>query len=405
MKKYVHTLMLAMIGILLSSCWIEPVDNDDDPDNGSPTSVYKEESNNRLPSGATSASTPKIIAIDLNNDDALDLVVAQENSSNKLLINNGDGNFEDETQQRLPFQLQLLTKDVVVAYLNNDDALDLLFVNENRQQNELYINNQNGTFSDAAGRIPIQGDFNGVDSADIENDGDPDLLIGNLGQNGLLLNNGNGNFADESFDQLPSESNNSRDVAFIDLDGDGDFDIVEGNDTENRILINDGNGFFEDESARRLPSTNSEEQTHTIQTADVNGNGHLDLFFGNVATSSSQADPHDRLLINNGDGEFTDVTADRLPDYEFNTIGATFHDLNSDGYPDLLVGDIEGGFRIFINDGNGSFTDESDDWLPEDYRPEVLDIKVADLTGDNLDDIYIGIYQNEDQLLIRQQEN
>lgn len=401
--KITHISYLAILSLLLTSCWIEAVDGSSDPGNGEEV-VFENVSSSNLPTGALSNNSTEVAAVDLNQDGAPDLVIAVEAAPNKLLINNGNGVFSDQSNSRFPGPRNLASKDVAVANLDADNFPDIFFVNDNTQANELYLNNQDNTFSDASGRIPIQDRFNAVDVADVNGDGALDILIGNLGQNELLINNGNARFTNQTFERLPQRNDGTRDVVFADIDRDGDSDIIVGNEDANRILINDGNGFFTDETSRRLPLQDIPEITHDVNLADIDNNGNLDLYFGNVATSGSQADPQDRLLINNGNGFFEDVTGSRLPENDFNTVGADFADINNDGNPDLLVGDIEGGIQLLINDGVGSFTDETEEWLPENFSPQVLDFSVADFNGDGLPDIYIGNFQSTDNLLIQQDQ-
>lgn len=398
--KIAHILCLSFLFLFLSSCWIEAVDSED-PGNGDEEAIFEDVSSSNLPLSVLSGSSTKVHSIDLDQDGDLDLIIAIEFSANRLLFNDGTGNFTDESSGRLPAR-NFDSKDVAVADFNNDGFPDIFFASEENETNEYYINNRDNSFSDAGGRIPVSGISTAADTGDVDNDGDIDLLIGNLGQNVLLINNGNAFFSNQTAERIPQLDDGTRDIMLVDIDGDGDLDMLAGNEDSNRILINDGNGFFTDETSQRLPLRNTQELTHDVNIADIDGDGDPDIYFGNVAPSSTQADPQDRLLTNNGDGSFTDVTGDQLPVYDTNTVDADFVDINNDGYPDLLVGDIEGNALVLMNDGNGTFSDETENWLPENFRPQVLDFNVADFNGDGLLDIYIGNYQSEDNLLLQQ---
>ncbi len=172
------------------------------------------------------------------------------------------------------------------------------------------------------------------------------------------------------------------------------------NDTDNQILINTGSGFFERQTSTRLPLTDEIEETRDVELADLNGDGAQDLFFANVGFQTA-AEAQNRLLINNGNGVFGDSTASHLPQLQANTVAADITDLNGDEAPDIITGDFDGGIRVLINGGNGAFTDRTDSWIPADVTPAVQDLVAADLNSDNLTDLYVCSAEGDDVLLIQ----
>ena len=82
--------------------------------------------------------------------------------------------------------------------------------------------------------------------AEVDGDGDVDLVAGNQNQtNKLYLNDGVGGF-DATGTAIGSETDNTRSVAFADVDGDGDVDLVAGNQNQtNKLYLNDGAGGFD----------------------------------------------------------------------------------------------------------------------------------------------------------------
>ena len=268
-------------------------------------------------------------AIDIDQDGDLDLILTIEYHPNVILINDGKGVLTDESAQRFP-RNNHDSEDIAIADFDGDGDLDIVYVSEDDAKNEFYRNKGNGYFEDASHLIPVKGTSNAVETADIDKDGDFDLLIGNAGQNVILINDGKANFTDETATRLPT----TQDIELGDIDNDGDLDILEGNETYNRILINDGKGVFKDESFTRLPKIN--DQTREADFGDVDGDGDLDIIFANVDFDGF-GDPQNRLLLNNGKGKFTEATQ-RLPTSKIRTVDADFVDLDGDGDLDILSG-------------------------------------------------------------------
>ncbi len=59
---------------------------------------------------------------------------------------------------------------------------------------------------------------------------------------------------------------------------------------------------------------------------------------------------------------------------------------------------------MLINDGNGFYSDQSTNWLPDEFLPLVTDLEIADLNNDGLVDLYISVREGNDQLLLQRSE-
>jgi enediyne biosynthesis protein E4 len=96
---------------------------------------------------------------------------------------------------------------------------------------------------------------------------------------------------------------------------------------------------------------------------DYNNDGLLDILFTNGAQlpTMDKSDPkfHNRLFRNNGNGTFTDVTAQTGLQGAYYSIGVAAADYDNDGYQDLFVAGANG-FQLFHNNGNGTFADVTD---------------------------------------------
>lgn len=342
---------------------------------------------------------------DLDMDGDLDILIANEHRPNILLINDGTGKFTNESSARIP-QVNHDSEDIGIADFDGDGDPDIVIVSEDDQTNELYLNNGDGTFSDGGSRIPVTGTSNSVVVFDLNLDGAPDILIGNNGQNNILVNDGRGNFADETMDRFGAFTDVTQDLTLADIDGDGDMDLLVGNEDANRVLINNGKGYFKDQSAERLPYRTTPEETREVDVADIDGDGDIDLLFGNVQAFVENAEQQNRLLLNDGKGFFTDITTTHLPKDENRCFGVAFLDIDLDGDMDIMTGNTNGPrfdgmtpFSVYLNDGKGKFIEALAGFLPENIKGRGFDIDQADFNGDSIPDLFLSNRGSQDFLL------
>ncbi len=356
------------------------------------TILYVEMTPN-LPANIVNGPGMDIESADLDNDGDIDIVIANEYQSNRLLLNDGNGLFTNAAG-RIPVK-NLDSEDIALVDLNGDGWLDMVFATEDHTVHEMYMNDGAGSFlTDISNRLP-NSTANSVLAEDINGDSIPDLIFGNAnpndtpGQNLILINDGNANFTDETAVRLPAELDVTQDLKMGDLDGDGDKDMVVGNEDGNKILINNGSGIFTNESGARLPVSNVEE-TRKVTLADVDGDSDLDIYFSNVVFLVGQ-NRQDRLLINNGSGVFTDETFLRIPQINHNTLDAIFVDMDFDNDLDCFtVSSFTSQLmRAFENDGDGNFAEVTSIVLPSGITGPGIGLKADYYNSDNLLDLYM----------------
>ncbi|MEL6773076.1 MAG: FG-GAP-like repeat-containing protein, partial [Bacteroidota bacterium] len=184
-------------------------------------------------------------------------------------------------------------------------------------------------------------------------------------------------------------------------DGDDDLDLFVGNENDNALLLNDGTGVFTDVTATNLPASTPVE-TRKATFADVDGDDDLDVYLSNVFFLF-QRDPQDRLWLNDGTGVFTDVTAANLPASTATNLDAKFLDVDGDDDLDLITHGVGQAVpvRLYTNDGTGVFTDATDALLPTLPTTDGLALEVADFDGDERLDLFIGNRGQVDRLLLR----
>jgi hypothetical protein len=330
-------------------------------------------------------------AADIDGDGDLDIILANEGPGNTIMRNNGMGVFTNFTSGNLP-QPQNDSEDVAIADFDGDGNLDLVFCSEDDfpagQMNvhEYYLNDGSGKFTAFTGQL-IDSEANCVIVGYVNQDSFPDLLFGNKGRNFVLINRGNGEMVYESL-RLPNISRTTQDLGLFDMDGDQDDDLFEANEDGNLLLINDGTGVFTDVSSTHLPQGLNLE-TRKVAFADVDGDQDIDVFLANVAFLPGK-DPQNRLFLNDGSGHFTDATSTHLPMDSDLTIEAIFEDLDGNGSPDLVLGNVFGAhLKAYLNDGQGRFSDSTLAVFGQNYALDALGIISADLNGDQLKDLYI----------------
>ncbi|MBT5738558.1 MAG: hypothetical protein HN891_01100 [Planctomycetes bacterium] len=241
----------------------------------------------------------------------------------------------------------------------------------------------------STGRLPVFNEYSSqVAIADVDGDGDLDLSFANgsgfssagqAQQVRLYINDGNANFSDESVNRLGILTGYGRDVEFGDVDGDGDLDMAVANDflTPQKLLINNGIGFFTDESAARIPQFNMSSSHCSF--GDIDDDGDLDLWFtrgGSTRFGSGQA----QLWINDGNGFFSNETSQRLPQQNVSApMDSIFGDLDGDLDLDMIEGHRDSNSKLYINQG-GVFIDATSGNLPADSNTYSYDL--GDLDGD-----------------------
>ncbi len=338
--------------------------------------------------------------VDLDGD--LDLLFANGSSyggtggagsqPQHLYLNDGAGNFTAAHGQLNVANFN--AKLVVAEDFDGDGDPDLIYASGSTgSPPRLLINDGTGNFSDQTGtRIPAFSpnprSFS-VGAGDVDNDGDMDIAVSNGGTFGgiasqaiLLKNDGSGFFTNVTASQMPSDNYNCQDIQFIDFDGDFDLDMVlsgkGGSGKRARLYLNDGNGNFSIDSAMDGVGTGN---TYEIDYADLDGDNDFDASVQSISGSS------EGWARNDGPGvampEFTFPTPNGNDDNEMANM-----DYDNDGDLDVFVASLASTEKLYRNNGNGTFTAQNAEI--QSIGDSTLDMEIGDIDGDCDYDLITG---------------
>ena len=270
-------------------------------------------------------------------------------------------------------------------FMNKSETKDS--VKGNIFRDEGFIRKSEGTF-DVKGESSYAAIKLGVTTADVDNDGDEDVYVCYLNsRNKLLLNNGSGIFRDVSnqSNRACEDFKRSTAAAFADVDLDGNIDLyVTSENGSNKLLHNDGTGHFTDITATSGLETVSGGSCATF--GDVNGDGYPDL----CLTFWYE---RNRIYLNesgHGQIKFREITdqTDLSRALPVKSNGATFADINNDGFLDLFIANRNDDNKIYLNDGLGHFRDVTSSYLHKNIFLSNGAV-FADFDNDGYKDLYL----------------
>ena len=306
-----------------------------------------------------------------------------------------NGNTENKNQP------QTMVAGVALFDYDGDGYLDVYFVGgatipslkkeTQAYWNRLFHNNRDGTFTDVTEKAGLAGAGygSGVAVGDYDNDGWPDVFVANVTGNQLFHNNGDGTFTDVTARagvegaKLNGKKMWSVGAGWFDYNNDGLLDLLVVNycvwevnkdpycrikegtrafchpknyaSLHNTLYRNNGDGTFTDVSAE-MGIAQHFGKGMSVSFADYDGDGYLDAFVANDTTQN--------FLFHNLKGKkFEEVSLPAGVGYAADGLarsgmGSDFRDVNNDGFPDIWHTAVEREeFPLFINTGKGDFDD------------------------------------------------
>lgn len=300
--------------------------------------------------------------VDLDNDGDLDILDVSSGGGNPMYasLNNGDGTFASRITTMVGACNQIATGDV-----NNDGYADAI-VTTSAANVLLLIGNGDGTFQ-APQSIAVGATTRFAQLADMDRDGNLDLVSVSVGEQLVYIRNGNG---DGSFDAASTYSvGNREEIAIVDVNEDGWLDVFTGANGSGgtSMALNNGSGGL---LASTVLDAISVGGPRDLTYGDFDGDGNIDLIFG-----GDDASDYAVVRFGNGNGTFQTAQA-----YVASSSYISVADFNNDGLDDFMAGGT-----VFLSNGDRTF--ESSLQISADlYEPRVS----GDLNGDGAADVVVS---------------
>jgi len=228
-----------------------------------------------------------------------------------------------------------------------------------------------------------------ISVADVNRDGNPDILVANAdaGTVTVLLGDGQKKFTSAKGSPIPAGSQ-PNDLALADMNGDGHLDLVIPNHQTPyiTILLGDGKGGFTPAPGSPF-DVHSNPHSHGVAVADFDGDGRPDV------VTDSWADNQVELLAGDAHGGL------HLPGRFFAVGHRPYErlrtaDFNRDGHPDIVTTNLDDGtVSILLGDGKGGFHPAPGSPFAAGAKP--WQVFVGDLNGDGIPDLAIIPYQRD----------
>ena len=253
--------------------------------------------------------------------------------------------------------------------VNGDGWDDIFFSNgpTGGQNNLLYINNRDGSFTTIIGDDIVQdgSSSDGVSFADVDNDGDLDAFMvtwaaGSAGKNFFYRNNGLGSFNHETSIAMSTDQTFSEMPTWIDFNNDHFLDLYYSNsngDLTNRYYQNLRNGQFKKITSFSI--TGEQKRTRSIDWIDYDGDGDSDLFLTNENNNTNSLYRNDGFILNDLEYRYEKISNSAIVQGLNNSTGSSWADIDNDGDFDLFIANSNNQNNQLYKNIGGNFSEQT----------------------------------------------
>ncbi|MEE9407514.1 MAG: FG-GAP-like repeat-containing protein [Polaribacter sp.] len=228
----------------------------------------------------------------------------------------------------------------------------------------------------------------GISFVDYNNDGWDDLTIATeTGSSVRFFKNNAGTYTEDSSISINDGNIETKQIIWVDFDNDNDKDLfLTSREGVIKLFRNNGSLIFEDISYQ-AGLTSFADSTWGASWGDINNDGYLDIFLAFLKTGNTQPNA---LLKNNGDGTFTNISASAgINQINDPTFCSAFFDYNNDGLQDIFVTNHKyDQSYLYKNNGNETFSDVSAS-TGADILADGMSSTIGDYNNDGWFDIYV----------------
>ncbi|CAF0955106.1 unnamed protein product [Adineta ricciae] len=346
------------------------------------------------------AIAPRVMAIgDLNNDGNIDIVVGDGDSYNiGIFFGSTNGTFSSIVTYAIISQPFISSINIID--LNNDNALDIVMTDWGLSNNNLgtlaiLYGHGNGQFAVLKTYIiGLNTEPSFAAFADFNQDTRMDIVTANYYSDSLsvLFRLSNEPFATATMYSTGNQSNPDS-LAVGDMDNDANLDVIVTNSGTDNLLIYYGDGLGSFETIMSL-STGVNSMPSGVAVSDVNHDNFSDILVINSQTN-------DLLVFLNRANKSFALQGNYSTGLSSNPSAISVNCLNNDTHPDLVVANFDASnVLVFYGNGNGTFMDAQ--VFSMGYHATPKSISIADVNNDKLLDIIVANYGSNYVEILRQ---
>lgn len=332
-----------------------------------------------VPLETTSETSANVSLGDLNGDGHLDVVLAKGRHwplVNRVMLGDGRGGFAPAFDLGPASDKSYSGR---LVDLDGDGDLDVVLSNDTPSPKRIYLNDGRGRFAPGTAYGDSLWPMRNATVADMNGDGRPDIIAANRngrrpGFNYICLNDGRGGFGAPCVPFAPEPATTIT-AADFNRDGRPDLLVPHRNGGQSRLYLGAAGGDLT--AMASLPFGPADAQLRIAEAADFDGDGALDV----VAIDEVRGPA---LYVGRGDGTFASPVPVGAPGIK--PYALAVGDLDCDGRPDFVVGNVEAPSAVYRNDGGFRFTATPFG----DGQGAVYGIAIGDVNEDGRPDIAVA---------------